>query len=141
MKNSLMLAGVLGLLVPLAAPAAEEQEQAEKKALAAAEAWLGLVDQGRYAESWETAAEYLKNAVGKDDFVKALTGARRPLGKVASRELKSKQYRTTLPGAPDGQYVVIQFKTSLEHKKSAVETVTPMLDRDGRWRVSGYFIK
>jgi hypothetical protein len=44
-------------------------------------------------------------------------------------------------GPPDGEYVVIQFETSFENKKSAIETVTPMLDQDGKWRVSGYFIK
>lgn len=55
--------------------------------------------------------------------------------------LKSQRYRTTLPGAPDGEYVVIQFKASFENKKAAVETVTPLLDKDGQWRVSGYFMK
>lgn len=48
---------------------------------------------------------------------------------------------TSLPGAPDGKYVVIQYDTSFENKKAAVETVTPMLDKDGKWRVSGYYIK
>ncbi len=48
---------------------------------------------------------------------------------------------TSLPGAPDGEYVVIQIQTSFENKKSAVETITPMLDKDGRWRVSGYQIR
>jgi DNA polymerase (family 10) len=28
-----------------------------------------------------------------------------------------------------------------DHKKQAVETVTPMKEKDGSWRVSGYFIK
>jgi ribosomal protein S17E len=37
--------------------------------------------------------------------------------------------------------VVIQFKTSFEHNPDAVETVTPMKDSDGQWRVSGYYIK
>jgi len=37
--------------------------------------------------------------------------------------------------------VVIQFQTSYENKKSAVETVTPMVDPDGEWRVSGYYIR
>jgi hypothetical protein len=46
-----------------------------------------------------------------------------------------------LPGAPDGEYVVIQFETSFENKKSAIETVTPMIEINGGWRVSGYFIK
>ena len=43
--------------------------------------------------------------------------------------------------SPDGQYVVIQFTSSFENKKSAIETITPMLDPDGQWRVSGYYIK
>jgi phosphoglycolate phosphatase len=31
--------------------------------------------------------------------------------------------------------------TVFENKKSAIETITPTLDNDGEWRVSGYFIK
>ena len=58
-----------------------------------------------------------------------------------SRQVISTKYATSLPGAPDGEYVVIQFKTSFENKASAVETVTPMKDPDGEWRVGGYFIK
>jgi hypothetical protein len=53
----------------------------------------------------------------------------------------SASYRTSLPGAPDGQYVVIKFNTWFENKKSAIETVTPKMDKDGMWRVSGYYIK
>ena len=63
------------------------------------------------------------------------------LGKVHSRTLKTATYTKSLPGAPDGEYVVIQYESSFEHKQSAIETVTPMLDTDGKWRVSGYFIK
>ena len=48
---------------------------------------------------------------------------------------------TELPGAPDGEYVVFQFSTAFEHKRAAVETVTPMMDADGQWRVSGYFVR
>jgi hypothetical protein len=66
---------------------------------------------------------------------------RKPLGKLVSRQVKSKTYITSLPGALDGEYVVIQFETSFEKKKSTVETVTPMMHKDGQWRVSGYFIK
>jgi hypothetical protein len=64
-----------------------------------------------------------------------------PLGKMISRKLKTSVYKTMLPGAPDGQYVIIQFETSSQNKESAIETVTPMFDKDARWRVSGYFIK
>ena len=136
-----VLIACLVAFLPLTVLAVEKHEEAEKQALAAAESWLALVDDGKYGESWDAAAEYLKNAVSKDDFVKSLNAARKPLGKLKSREVKSEEYRTSLPGAPDGKYVVIQFKTSLENKKSAIETVTPMLDKDKKWRVSGYYIR
>jgi hypothetical protein len=67
--------------------------------------------------------------------------ARGPFGDVKSRELKDAKYATSLPGAPDGAYVVIQFKTSFANKSDAIETITPMKDDKGAWRVSGYFIK
>jgi hypothetical protein len=31
--------------------------------------------------------------------------------------------------------------TGFAEKKSAIETVTPMMEKDGQWRVSGYFIR
>ena len=99
------------------------------------------MDQEKYGEGWGAAASYLQNAVSKADFVKSLTAVRKPLGNVKRRNFKSKQYRTSLPGAPDGSYVVIQFKTSFENKKTSIETITPMLDKDKTWKVSGYFIK
>ena len=114
---------------------------AEKAALTSSSAWLSLVDEGKYFESWDQAAEYFRNAVTKEQWLSSLKAARTPLGKVMVRKLKSKKYATSLPGAPDGEYVVIQYETQFEKKKSAIETVTPMLDKDGQWRVSGYYIK
>ena len=50
-------------------------------------------------------------------------------------------FRGNFQTPSDGKYVVIQYDTVFEHKASAVETVTPMPDPDGVWRVSGYFIR
>jgi hypothetical protein len=116
-------------------------EKAEDGAQAAALAWLPLVDQEQYEASWEQAAKVFKGAVTKAQWKDAARGARGPLGKLVSRKLKSRQYSESLPGAPDGKYVVILFESVFEKKASAVETVTPMLDPDGVWRVSGYFIR
>ena len=113
----------------------------EEQAQAAANAWLALVDAGKYQESWEGAASFFKGAVPQEKWQQQMQTFRQPLGKATSRKLKSAKYTKTLPGAPDGEYVVIQYQTSFAKKKSAVETVTPMLDKDGKWRVSGYYIK
>jgi hypothetical protein len=128
----------LGLWLAYSANADADKEAA---ALAAAKTWLELIDHGKYGESWEAAAAYFKGAVTKEYWEQTLAAVRKPLGAVVSRELESKTYAQSLPGAPDGEYVVIQFNTSFGKKKSAIETVTPMLDTDGNWRVAGYFIK
>lgn len=114
---------------------------AEQAAIQSAQVWLDVVDGGSYAKSWENTAAAFKSAVSQADWEKTARGVRAPLGKMVSRKIKSQQYATSLPGAPDGEYVVIQFATTFENKADAVETVTPMLDKDGQWKVSGYYIK
>jgi hypothetical protein len=117
------------------------QSSREQAATDAATNWLKLTDAGLYNVSWDAAAPLFQNAVTKERWSQALRGVRTPLGNALSRRVKSAKYTTTLPGAPDGEYVVIQFETSFENKSSAIETVTPMLAKDGTWRVSGYFIR
>ncbi len=106
-----------------------------------AQSWLALVDEEQYAQSWEAAAGYFKQAVSVENWLQSMQAHRKPLGALVSRDVKTMKYCTSLPGAPDGEYVVIQFKTSFANKKRAIETVTPMIDADGVWRVSGYFIR
>lgn len=115
--------------------------QVENKAVDAAKAWLSIVDGGNYADSWVEASVLFKGSVQQAQWVETMETARKPFGKNISRKLKSASYSTTLPGAPDGEYVLIQFESSFENKKSAIETITPMMDKDGKWRVSGYFMK
>lgn len=134
-----MLLIFLVLAVSLAGAGADDQ--AEKEAVEAAKAWLALVDGGDYAGSWDQAASLFKGAVGKDQWRQQMSAVREPLGKLVSRKVKSSTYTKSLPGAPDGEYVVIQFQTSFQNKQSAVETVTPMKEKDGTWHVSGYYIK
>jgi hypothetical protein len=117
------------------------QPASEAEAVKAAEAWLKLVDAGQTAQSWEEAAPLFKQAVTKEQWQQALGSVRTPLGKATSRQLLSKQTMKSLPGAPDGTYVVIQYQTSFEKKSSAVETITPMLCAGGRFRMSGYYIR
>ena len=127
------------MLAPVAALA--QNSSKEKAAAAAAEKWLGLVDRGEYAASWKEAASYFRDRVSEQKWAQMSQEVRSPLGKMESRKLAQAAYRTSLPGAPDGQYVVMQFDTSFAKKKSAVETVTTVLDKDGKWRVVGYFIR
>jgi hypothetical protein len=116
-------------------------ETREELAQKAAEKWLSLTDTEKYAESWDEAAVYFQKAISKEDCEKTMKGGRTPLGAVKSRTLTSAEYANSLPGAPDGDYVVIRYETSFDKKKTAVETITPMLEKDRGWRVAGYHIQ
>jgi hypothetical protein len=129
------------LILCLALVSVAFPQQSTKAAEAAATHWLKLVDSGDYAQSWQQASSTFQSAISKQEWEQKLREVRVPLGAMVSRELQSAEFATQLPGAPDGQYVVIRYDASFEHKKTAVETVVSALDKDGQWRVSGYFIK
>jgi len=114
---------------------------ATQAATEAAKSWLALLDAGKYAESWEQAALVNQNSIPKTTWESSLAAARNPLGKSLSRVFKSAVYSNSLTGAPAGEYVIIRFVSSFENVPSATETVTPMKQQDGSWKVSGYFVK
>lgn len=140
MIRNLAKATLAALIVCLLSAPAVAAEAKEAAALEAARAWLAVVDGENYDESWQQAAVYFRTLIGEAEWRQAMEGVRRPLGALRSRDLKAKTYVTELPGVPDGQYVVIQFDSVFENKQTTVETVTPMLDDDGTWRVAGYYI-
>ena len=119
----------------------QAQEANTKAAQASVEAWLSLIDNESYKASWDTAATLFRNAVTPAKWQEAAQGARAPLGPMKSRTLKSATVATTLPGAPDGEYVVFQLNTTFERKSAAIETLTTIRETDGTWRVGGYFIR
>lgn len=141
MNRFLQISACLMFLLISGAVVTAGTPEKEIAAVSAAEKWLAVIDEGKYSESWREAASYFKTAVQQEQWEQSLQAHRKPLGKLVSRKVKSKAYKTSLPGAPDGEYVVIQFETSFENKKQAIETVTPMMDADGKWRVSGYYFK
>ncbi len=138
---------VLGLmLLGRASPAAEPGRgpatvSREQAAQTTAEQWLALVDAGKYAESWDTMSADFKKTVSKRKWNSTVSEIRNPLGKVLARKLKSAEYTKDLPGAPEGEFVVLKFETSFEHRPTAIETVTPILESDLLWRVSVYSVK
>ena len=109
--------------------------------LKAASDWLTQVDAGNYTGTWQSSAAYFRAAVPQEQWVSSLNAFRSPMGAKASREVKSARLVTTLPGAPDGQYVLIEYRSAFANKKEAVETATVMMETGGVWRVSGYFIR
>ncbi|TFG53907.1 MAG: DUF4019 domain-containing protein [Gemmatimonadales bacterium] len=107
----------------------------------AAKSWLELVDATEYGKSWAAAASMFKAAVTEEQWEAAVLQARGPFEPMGARQFLGAKYMTELPGAPKGQYVVIQYQVMAADNTKLVETITPLRDTDGIWRVSGYYVR
>jgi hypothetical protein len=106
----------------------------------ASKEWLNIIDAGEYGESWQKADSFFKSQLSQKKWDSALKEIRTPLGKVTSRtELSAKEY-SSLPGVPDGEYLVVQFQTDFQNKKASTEILT-LSKSSGQWLTVGYFIK
>jgi len=133
---------MFGLIFALLAGCSGGQNDAKvKAATAAAEKWLSITDEGRYGETWDEASAYFKNVMTRDKWETVIKATREPLGKFSGRTLKACQYLTTVPGMPAGEYVLLEFSSNTENAMTKEESITMMLETDGNWRPSSYFVK
>jgi hypothetical protein len=97
-----------------------------------ARAWLVLVDDKNYAQSWTQSGAAFKSRQKADAWAKDSAAKREPLGAVASRSLKSIDLsRNTV--------AVIRYDTVFAHKAAATETVTLSFE-NGSWSVTDYSV-
>lgn len=144
MKLKSVLALAMAWLLACCVAFAGDNKEADAKEKAAAEVaqqWLKTIDAGNFGESWDGAATIFKEKVTREQWQGAMQQVRVPLGKVNSRKVKVTNYVTALPNVPKGEYVIVQFESSFDGMNHAIETVTPYMDKDGHWRVAGYYIK
>jgi len=141
MNRSVLAALAIVLLAAGCGPRAESNPTAEKAGVDAATAWLALMDEGKYEECWNQGSEYLRASIPRNLWLENITSPRRLMGKLVSRTVGKTQYKTTLPGAPDGEYVLIQCQTVFEKKKAGVESIAVSHGADGAWRVMQYYVQ
>ena len=111
----------------------------EASPISTARAWLTLVDSGEYHESWQQADQVFQNTTPKARWQMALDQIRVPLGRVMSRTYFGTAEYNSLPGLPNGEYLVVKFQTEFMNKEAAVETLSLSKAADG-WHPLGYLI-
>lgn len=142
MKNRSLILGcaivAAALMVLTTAYGQQNPEDAAKKSAAS---WLALVDAGQYGQSWDQASQIFKSKVKKDQWVAMVKQAREPLGKLKSRSFEGFRHLKNPPNAPEGDYIVMQYSAAFAKTPSATETLSLIQEKDGEWRVAGYWIK
>lgn len=106
----------------------------------AASAWVGLLDKKNYSESWRRSGALFRSQITMVNWTATVEVVLKPLGSVTSRKFQKVTQTTSLPGAPVGQYEIIEFATNFEGKPGSVETVVMAREQTG-WKVVGYFVR
>jgi hypothetical protein len=122
------------------AKASSDVDAKEAAAQAAAEKWIALLDRGEFGKAWDECAQLFRDRVTRQQWLDGLPATRKPFGAMKSRKFELAVYKTSLPGAPDGEYVTARFITTFEKKDQAEELLTLALE-NGTWRTTGYQIK
>ena len=100
----------------------------EDAAVEAATQWLTLLDAGEVRRSWAQSAKIFRNNVSIEDYEKMIEDSRAGLGKLTSRSLRSAHARRSLPNAPRGRYVVVEFDSAFENNKAGIDVSPAVRD-------------
>lgn len=118
-------------------PARAERRANEEAARTAALEWLQLLDAGEYSDAYDLEAARVRAGGTARQFNRSMQARRAPLGGTLSRKMIGVAFSRKMPGAPDGNYESVLFRTTFRHKTSAAERVI-LAHESGRWRVTDY---
>lgn len=128
------------LLLTLTTPAKAEMlahEALEEKATN----YLKLLDQGLYEKAWFDMSEIFHGLNIPQLWEKRQATIRTAYGAMYSRRLHHISYRQTYNLSPDGQYVIVQFKSSFQNKLDIIETIVLDCRVDSECSVREYIIR
>ena len=134
MRIVVTLVLILGFVVACAGDDTRTNESPQS----AAEAFLSLIDQDDYQESWTEASKLLRDNVDANQWAEHAASYRQPLGIAAYRKLNSIEFHDSLEEMPAGDYALVFFDSSLADNGNASEMVGLVLDDNSVWRVIGY---
>ena len=112
-------------------------EKDDDEVVAESRRWLGLIDEGKAGLAWDGADASLRASVSRAKWIDGIRDLRKPYGRIKQRKTTQIARAHSLPGAPDGDYAIIQFDTEFANGRHASELVTWTLTNTS-WRVAGY---
>jgi hypothetical protein len=134
------LSALAALLALGVAPTSGAQDPRAGEAQQVARAWLAIADKLDADAAYSAAGPKFRSVLTLEKWREAMRQVRAPLGAMEQRTVQRTAFQTKLPGQPDGDYVLIAFRTAFARKPVSRELVS--LERvDNRWLVVGYVIQ
>jgi len=113
----------------------------DRSAIAAGEKWLALIDSGKAGAAWDLSSKQLQSSVTRAKFIAAIGDVRKPLGKLEERTAERFARSHRLPGAPEGDYVIVEYTARFPKGKKLQEQLVWSIEESDVWRVAGYYYR
>lgn len=124
---------------------ATETNNILEKVEGSARTWLALIDNEKYADAWQQASPLLQKKTSQQEWIKTIAELRKPLGTTNARYIATANSAKSLPGFPDGDYVILQFYTTFSGKGLALEAITLVKSNDTTdsedWKIVEYSMR
>jgi hypothetical protein len=135
-----LLAALFVWALVCALPAAAQDPQVSEAHRAALE-WLTVVDADNATASHAAAADKFRKTMTQEQWATALTQARAQFGALQRRTLGGAQRGDQIPNKPEGEYVLLYFRSGFAKRENVTETLTMEREPDGKWRAVGYSLR
>jgi hypothetical protein len=99
-----------------------------------------LLDDGKFDKAYQATSLLMQKTVNQTEWIYLMDVSRKPLGKVKARTLTDIRTARNPKGLPEGDYMVVYYKTNFANRRDGDELLTLTLS-DGKWRVLTYQVK
>lgn len=126
------ISGVPVSLMPASLTPSAAAEPTEAAAASAAEDFLKLIDESRWAESYAATGGQFRSLNTQERWAAVSEKVRPPLGELLTRDLVTNEY---VPAPPEG-YRLIKFRSTYANGTAQTESLSVAWE-DGAWKVVG----
>jgi len=135
-----MLAALSAWAVACALPVAAQDPQVSEARRVASE-WLTVVDADNATASYAAAADKFRQAMTQEQWATSLVQARAQFGILQRRTFAGAQKGDEIPNKPQGEFVVLFFRSGFAKRENVTEQVMMEREADGKWRIIGYSLR
>lgn len=123
-----------------ALPAAAQDPQISEARRAGLE-WLTVVDADNATASYAAAADKFRKAMTQEQWTTALSQVRTQFGPNQRRTFAGAQKSDDLPNKPEGDFLMLFFRSGFAKRDTVMEQLTMEREPDGKWRIIGYSLR
>jgi uncharacterized integral membrane protein len=105
----------------------------------AADAWLKIVDEGRYEDAYRSMADSVRSQYTLNEVLEIQESERRALGSVLSRKVDAASSGVNPPGLARGFYRYYGYRTRFSKEPRIIYEQVNLIWEKNSWRVMGFF--